>query len=548
MSVATAVLPLLHRREKISAKPHPRTKFPIENTLLFALALAFYIVIANYFVFHLHYLINDAYARIDNAFDVLFTRDPHLAAIGFVWPPLPSFLMLPIIAFKGFWPALVTKGFAGSIEAAIFSAGTVVLFNSGLKWAGVVRGMRWVFCLAWMINPMIFIYAAQGMAEASFIFFFTSSILVFLRWCDSRRASLLPLMGLLAGLGCLCRVEMFVVTLFLGICVVVRTVRWRVSWREVETAALLYALPAILMIMLWVGSMAIIMRDPLFFIHAQSPVGATNGGAPHPTGLINIPKWADSVKFVATHSILLFPAIIPAVLMLGARLLMKRNRLPGIMLLALGTPVALVDVYELTFGGLSTTLRYQIFVIPFAFIVCVYVLRSLRSKHAVLSSLAALGMVTVLGLSNIVTAETVGDPRLSIDEVQVVAALTNNSTVEETTGPNAIDIGATIAPRVEALDTDHGLIACDSTTCFPIILNAANPKTFVVTSDRDFQAVAAQPQVYHVEYFLVQNSGRDELNLIYPGLWEDGGGFSVRVGDVGGGWRLYRITGPTGRG
>ena len=91
-------------------------------------------------------------------------------------------------------------------------------------------------------------------------------------------------------------------------------------------------------------------------------------------------------------------------------------------------------------------------------------------------------------------------------------------------------------------------MACDSTTCFPIILNAKNPKMFVVTSDRDFQAVLAQPSVYHVEYFLVQNSGRDELNIVYPGLWEDGGGFSSYVGDVGGGFRLYRITGPTGRG
>ncbi len=150
---------------------------------MFAVALGFYIAVANYMVFHLHYTINDAYARIDNAFDVLFTRDPHLAAIGFVWPPLPSFLELPIIAFKGVWPALVQQGFAGSIEAAIFSAGTVLLFNNGLKWAGVTRGMRWVFCLVWMINPMVVLYGIQGMSEAPFMFFATASILVFLRWC-----------------------------------------------------------------------------------------------------------------------------------------------------------------------------------------------------------------------------------------------------------------------------------------------------------------------------------------------------------------------------
>src|SRR5579863_4751399 len=177
MAIAALVLTQTRRVPRARVRLRPR-RIPIEGITLFVGAAAFHLAVGAFLVFHMHYMIDDAYARIDNAFDVLFTSDPHLAGIGFFWPPLPSFVELPIIAFKNLWPPLVTQGFAGSIEAALFGAGTVVLLNSGLKWAGVVRGMRWVICLVWVSNPMTVIYAAQGMSETPFIFFFIASILV----------------------------------------------------------------------------------------------------------------------------------------------------------------------------------------------------------------------------------------------------------------------------------------------------------------------------------------------------------------------------------
>jgi hypothetical protein len=549
MATATLTLSRLRSRPRSRARAHARRRFPVEGLLLFALSLAIYLTVANYLTFHVHYIINDAYARIDNAFNVLFTRDPHLAAIGFVWPPLPSFLDLPIIAFKGFWPALVTQGFAGSIEASIFSAGTVVLFNSGLKWAGVVRGMRWVFCLVWIANPMTMLYAAQGMAEAVFIFFVVASILVFVRWCESQRGALLPLMGILAGLGCLCRNEMLVLTFVMGIGVIVRSIRWKVSWREVETHALMFGLPAVLTIMMWLGSMAIIMHDPLYWIHAQSGGGGGGGGAPKVAGGgggITVNEWGSAINVIIGHSIQLFPAVVAALAILSARIVLRRDRLTGLILIAFAFPIALLDIYLLKSSSLSPDLRYQIFVIPYTFVLFVYILRSLKSKHGVLSSIAALGMIGLLGMSNVASADLLGLP-LAHQEQPVVTALATNQTMEQLGLPSTLDEGMALAPQVEKLNTDHGLTACDSTVCFPIVLNLKDPSRFVVTSDRNFQAVVGQPQVYGVEYFLVTNSPRDELNVIYPGLYDSGAGFAALVGNAGG-YRLYRITGPTGRG
>ncbi len=557
MATASLALPRLRSRTRVRAQARPR-HIAIENTVMFVVAFGFYIVAAVYLVLHLNYMISDAFARIDNAFDVLFTNDPHLAAIGFFWPPLPSFLEIPIIAFRNLWPPLVTQGFAGSIEAAAFSAGTVVLFNSGLRWAGVVRGMRWIICLLFLINPMIILFAVQGMAEAPFIFFFVAAILVYLRWTESRRTALLPLIGVLAGLDCLCRDEAFVFALFLGVAVVVQCVRNRASIREIETKALLFGLPAIFMVMLWLGSAAIIMHDPLYLAHASASASANGVSRAAGYALVHTNTWGETLNLVYGHSVLLFPGVIVFLVLLGARVLVKRNRIPGIMLVLFGLSTALVDTYLLHFAALGDNLRYQISVIPFTFLIAVFVLRSLRSSKAVVSSWVSLAMAGVLGISNVLCAQLLMDPEIGREQQPaIVAAITNSPITYDSGFPDAMAAGPTLSREVVALDTDNGHILCDSATCFPIVLTAPNPKLFVVTSDRDFEAAAAQPLVYHVEYFLVPAPAYigafDQLNILYPTLYAGGGGFATLVGTVGDGrqigtYRLYRITGPTGRG
>ena len=115
---------------------------------------------------------------------------------------------------------------------------------------------------------MTMLYATWGMAEAMFIFFALASVMVFLRWAETRRTALLPLLGVMAGLGGLTRMEFNALAVALGIAVAVKAVRRGASWREVETHVLLYALPGIFLVGLWIGSLAILERNPLFFAYA----------------------------------------------------------------------------------------------------------------------------------------------------------------------------------------------------------------------------------------------------------------------------------------
>ena len=569
MTTASIALPW----RRIRPRSEARTRawgVPIEGPLIFAVTAALYSVVGAYLVFHMHFMIDDAYARIDNTFDVLFTADPHLAAIGFFWPPLPSFLELPIIAFKNIWPPLVTQGYAGTIEAALFGAGTVVLINAGARWAGVVPPQRWLICIAWVANPMTLIYSTEGMSEAPFMFFFAASLLVFLVWTENRRASMLPLLGVLAGLGCLCRNEAFIVAFVLFIGVIAISIRRRESLGAIENAALLYALPAVFVALLWLGTAAVIFNDPLYVFHANgigilaskssaaavanTAAAGTNVSRAEAFAVIQEPGIAKSARFVLGHSLLLYPGVLGMLAALSVRLVTRGNRLGLLMLIVAGLSVPALDMLIIQ-AGLGPYLRYQISVIPFTFVLAIFLLRGVRGYRGLASSLVAVGVIAILAFSNVETAQTISDPTVGLQEAPLVQALAAGKSVPAATGiRNKIDIGAEITPRILALDRDGGRILCDSTTCFPIILNAPKPTLFRVTSDRTFEASAAAPLDYGIEYFLVPaETGQgafERLNVLYPTLWRTGGGFATLVGGVNGDpmgqWRLYRINANPG--
>ena len=565
MSTASLALP----RPQASPRARHRTRvwgLRAEGSVIFVLTATFYSLAGAWLVFHMHFMIDDAYARIDNAFDVLFTADPHLAAIGFVWPPLPSFLELPIIAFKNVWPPLVTQGFAGVIEAALFGAGTVVLINGGARWAGVKAPLRWLICVAWVANPMVLIYATEGMSEAPFMFFFVASLLVFLMWTENPRPAYLPMLGVLAGLGCLCRNESLVIAFMLGVGVIAVSVRRRESLGKVENAALLYALPAAFFVLLWLGSAAILFNDPLYWLHANgidvltskssaasvANAAAAGSGVSRAVAFDNIsePGLVASASFVLGHSLLLYPGVLAILAALGVRTITRGNRLALLILVACGASIPVIDMIIIQ-KGFGPFLRYQISVIPFAFVLAIFLLRGVRGERGFRSSFVAVGVIAVLALSNIQTALTISDPSIGLQEAPLIDALAAGKPVPNATPViNKIDIGARITPRILALDRDHGRILCDSQTCFPIILNAPDPTLFRVTSDRSFEASAAAPLEYRVEYFLVPaqhgQGAFDRLNVLYPTLWKSGGGFASLVGVVNGDpsmgqWRLYRV-------
>jgi hypothetical protein len=112
---------------------------------------------------------------------------------------------------------------------------------------------------------------------------------------------------------------------------------------------------------------------------------------------------------------------------------------------------------------------------------------------------------------------------------------------------------ARVAAAIDALELSKGSVLIDVATGNAVVLQSAHPDWFVITPDRDFAQVLADPGSFGVRYLVViANSGEgalDALNRAYPTLYATGDGFARLVGEYNqggsGGWRLYSIE-PSG--
>src|ERR1700677_1314342 len=93
-------------QEQPSGRPSRTGRF--EGRLTFLLAFIVYLSAGLLLAFKYDSFPEDAVSRMANGFYVLYSRDPHLAAIGFVWNPLQSVADDIVLIFNHLWPALAS--------------------------------------------------------------------------------------------------------------------------------------------------------------------------------------------------------------------------------------------------------------------------------------------------------------------------------------------------------------------------------------------------------------------------------------------------------
>ena len=170
-------------------------------------SFVFYLVAGAILVLGFHSIVGDAWSRVGNAYYMVFSRDPHLAAIGFVWGPLPSLLVLPLLPFSRIWPDLTAVGFAGSIvSSACMAAAAWELWAAADDW-GVGFRTRAAITALFALDPMIVYYAANGMSEAIFLVTLIVAARYLTRWLRDGKSSALVVTGLALGLAYLTRYE-----------------------------------------------------------------------------------------------------------------------------------------------------------------------------------------------------------------------------------------------------------------------------------------------------------------------------------------------------
>ncbi len=164
------------------AERPPRRRVIREGFVVFLLAFGVYLVVAWLLDITYHTFSPDAVSRMANGFYVLYSRDPHLAAIGFVWDPLQSVADLVFLLGNHLWPALSHNDMAGSLASAIGMAGAVYQMWAALREWGISRVPRLTLTAFFALNPMIVLYGGNGMSEGIYLFTLVATARYLLRW------------------------------------------------------------------------------------------------------------------------------------------------------------------------------------------------------------------------------------------------------------------------------------------------------------------------------------------------------------------------------
>jgi len=503
-----------------------------------------------YYNVYVGYYHSDGISRVANAFYVLYSRNPHLGAIGFVWNPLPSMVDLGFLLLYPWIPAMATKGIAGLLMSAIFASLTASILVRAFIKRGVPCWCSVIFTLLYSLNPMVFLFGFNGLSDAPFIFFVILSIISFLNWYDDRSTIDLVIVSFALALAFWCRYEAvpFGFSIIISCIITSMLVHknavppnegyFRYQWSRAEGVLAILFTPLCFSIILWVLLNAIIMHNPLYFLNGgYSNTAQIQGHLSSATyaAMLNSPITAS---LFALKKILVFSA--PAIAILILRLFNRRIwRWDTLILLGMLMSIPMLQIIMLIKGTSLGWLRYFMYVLPVCFAWLPYELSKVKRKWQFIIPIVAM-IANFAVLSYVITQPTVAPDENTF--FQNTFGNHNQTYYDEK------QFGEIAAYLDE--NYPNSTILVDSFSAYLIILESRFPKRFYITSDYYFNKAISDPEKYGVSYILIPKPGSasviSEINNAYPNLFDHGADWAQLTKDFGSKWRLYKITKSTG--
>lgn len=545
------------------------------KTVAYTSALAVYLAVGYWLQVRHGFILGDSLSRVAAAQSVLFSRDPHLAAIGFIFTPLTAMLQIPQIALSPLWPGLADKAFAGSIMSAVFMAGAVVQILSMGTDRGLPRGYLLTITTLFALNPMIVFYGSNGMSEAPFLFFLTWAVRRLISWMvDDDVHHLIAAGGVAMGLSYLTRYDAVACIAAAGVVVgVVTYLRARPAPRLKRAILnlLLVSGPGLGAFLGWAVASWLITGQP--FAQFTSQYG--NSAILKQTGQ-PVADFSTGLLFAVSCITLLAPTLLPLAVWAGV-VRVRRPYWPTVLVpLTLFGAVLAFQTYSYASGATFPFLRFYIAAIPMAACLAMlavpergYATTKRRGRYApaVVASRpsgrwpAYAAVALVFAITVPVAAYAMTLPRYAPQEYALAAvlapdpnSLSDRSAVERRIAAS-FSTEREIARYIDGLDLPESSVIVDTVYGFAVVAASERPKTFVVPSDPDFTELLNDPVGEGVEYLLaVPPEGRglsDALNSRFPTLYETGADVATleleipNDGDSQPTWRLYRVMEPT---
>ena len=517
-----------------------------EDLLIFIVAFLFYLILGAYSSLYREYLPFDSLARLVSAWLVLRGTEVKLATIGFVWPPIPTLLILPWALV----PPLVHSWLAVVIVSALFMALGCVILGRIARYCGVARGWRLAIVLLFAVNPMIITFGANGMSEAILVAITLAACYWMIRFWRTDRSTALILSAGFFGLLPLIRYEFALIAAWSGWLLAV------LSWGKrnqftperfrdfLEGRLLAYGSLAIYPIFLWTVASWFVMGNPFYFLANDRTAISLAEFQISAFGLVTNPLFASRVVFgVWTWIFPLGMAATFGAVVHGLR--HKEEFLIWFGFMPLLIPI--VQLLLLSQGASVPLLRYFIIAIPLGLVVSLALFVKLspvlkRHRWGIQGFMA--GYLAVFILSNIMSGvQLMRYPYQSIERKSWMA-LTTKEPIENRGFEEAYQIGKILPDII----VEGSRVLIDTTHFgFAIILGAADPGLFMDFTDPDYDAALLNPQGY-VDYVIVpstyQRGAMYSINMAHKNLHEEGASWAMYLDvlpETELEWKLYQV-------
>ncbi|PKN79403.1 MAG: hypothetical protein CVU47_10700 [Chloroflexi bacterium HGW-Chloroflexi-9] len=542
-------------------RPHePRLSADIRlDLLIFGATFIVALSVSVYTYYALGIWNADSLSRTIDAQAVLYSRDPHLGAIGFVWPPLPTLAriaLMPITHPLGFGE------FTGQLTSVIFTAALVVLLQRILRNLGLPGRTRAIWIAVAMLNPVVLLHFTNGTAESAF------TLLLLLVIHSTLRLSVTPVpaisgMGVAIAAALGVRYEALAIAgmaalgiLFFGL-VQRRRAGDRVRNVRVEgmVAGLLF--PVVFVGSLWMFFNWTIQGDPLFFYTSPFSIrGAADVARNVPGHVLEYAMHSvtGTLRYVTERTLQVSIVFIPAALALAIHAVRRRDPV-AVTLLLVSLAVHAMQAYQAFTGSIAPWLRYWVYLPLLTPIALAYLLgpagwgARLRGANRTLA--LSILLPVMLLTSNAVSFVSMQSPTVGYDEQIFSHELAGNLSASARVREQIPDKESAreIASYLNAID---GTVLVDKQRAALFMLGINDPARFIIDADRDFSTVIRNPAAT-ADWVLLPDpsndsaavASHDSIYTVYPDLYEGAPWLTLEYefDQEHRDWRLYRVIG-----
>ncbi len=534
-----------------SKHPSPNSAGLLAGThlrLYFGLAglfLVVYLVLGYYLIFIRNAYATDGLARLVSAWLVFQGRQVKLATIGFVWPPIPSLLIIPFAAI----PAFVQSMMAPIIVSGLCSVFSLIILGYLSAACGINQRLQVLVILLFALNPLILIFAINGMSEAVLVVTSLAAVFWLVRFYQTDRYTHMILAGILFGLLPLIRYESILLSLWS--CVLVLLLSWDkrhemplVKFRQfMEGRLLAYSSLVIYPTFLWMLANWLIMGNPLYFLTDVESATSILHIELEQAGVLTDPL--SSFRFVFGAWGLMFPlgaVAVFALIFLGMK--QRSNFLMGFGLMPLVVPFTqFILLYR---QSTVPRIRYLIMGVPIGLAVALVAFNLLspwirRYRFGQAYLVAAFSLLFIF--SNIMTRSQLVNYPLQDQEQKTWYGLAGGGEYQVKKVIEAFDLGRYLVGVIPS--GSRVLIGLEDG--FAVELGAGDPSLFMDHTDPDFHDAVLNPPAY-VEYILVPynkyKSGLNVINRIHKTLHDRGAPWVELVDGLPQTeleWKLYKV-------